>query len=99
MERPNKDLNFSMRFNDVFQNQRAQGCGLGVMGRRGLVWRKMVWEGCPWAPTGHLQRADGVWGGSWRLSRRGGSDKGMLGHSLGLSEVIREGRGGCREGG
>lgn len=86
---------------EVFQSQRAQGCWLGwawgVMGRGGLVWRQMVWEGCPWAPASDLRRADGVWGGSWWLPRREGSGRGMLGHSLGLFEVIREGRRGCRE--
>lgn len=98
MERQNKDLSLSMRFNEVFQSQRAQGCWLEVMGGGSLMWRKIVWDGCPWAPTS-LQRADGVWGGSWGLSGSRGSSRGMLGHSLGLAEVTREGRRGCREGG
>lgn len=49
----------------------------------------------------HKSPVESRWcvGRSRQLPRRGTSDKGMLGHSLGLTEVIKEGRRGCKEGG
>lgn len=55
----------------------------GVMGRGCLVWRQMVWEGCPQEPASSLGRADGVWGGSWWLPGRGGSSRRDAGSLLG----------------
>lgn len=84
MESANKDFNLFMGLSaggkyEVFQRWKAKGCWLGwgwrVMGRGCLVWRQMVWEACPRPPSSPLGRADGVWGGSQWLLRRGGSGR------------------------